>query len=100
MAFLEKWCQSKFFSLDFLPSMLMQMTSVPMRGKGTKPQSKKIISDDCFNQPHFYFRPVYKFWVFFKHLSPNVPLVWLEAMPNAVVRARKESVTDEDYAKE
>ena len=93
VAFFEKWCQSNFFSSTFLPPMLMQKTSVPRRGKGinAKPKSKKISSDDCFNQPNFHFRPAYKYCVFFKHLSPNVPLAWHKAMPDVVVRAKKES---------
>merc|ERR1712012_196367 len=36
----------------------------------------------------------YKCGVFFKDLSPKVPLAWLGALPEAVVRARKEGATD------
>jgi len=38
----------------------------------------------------------YKCGVFFKDLSPKVPLAWLGALPEAVVRARKEGATDND----
>jgi len=38
----------------------------------------------------------YKCGVFFKDLSPKVPLAWLGALPEAVVRARKEGATDDD----
>ena len=34
--------------------------------------------------------------MFFKDLSPKVPLAWLGALPEAVVRARKEGATDND----
>ena len=34
--------------------------------------------------------------IFFKDLSRHVPLAWLEAVPDAVERARKEGATDED----
>ena len=44
----------------------------------------------------FPLRSTFVCGVFFKGLSPNVPLAWLEAMPDAVVRARKEGATDED----
>ena len=76
-------------------SSLTQTTFAQRRGKGTsaKPKSKKIFDNDCFIH---LFRSAYKCGVFFKDLSPNVPLAWLEAMPDAVVRARKEGATDED----
>jgi len=38
----------------------------------------------------------YKCGVFFKDLSPKVPLAWLGALPEAVVRARKEGANDDD----
>ena len=41
-------------------------------------------------------RASYKCGVFFKDLSPKVPLAWLGALPEAVVRARKEGATDND----
>ena len=44
----------------------------------------------------FHYRSTYKCGVFLKDISPNVPLAWLEAMPDAIVRARKEGATDED----
>ena len=34
--------------------------------------------------------------MFFKDLSSKVPLAWLGALPEAVVRARKEGATDDD----
>ena len=53
-------------------------------------KSKKFLENDCCNQPHFPPRSAYMCG---KDLSPNVPLAWLKAMPDAaaVVRARKES---------
>ena len=41
-------------------------------------------------------RSQYKCGVFFKDLTSKVPLAWLGALPEAVVRARKEGATDED----
>jgi len=38
----------------------------------------------------------YKCGVFFKDLTSKVPLAWLGALPEAVVRARKEGATDDD----
>merc|ERR1711973_237255 len=38
----------------------------------------------------------YKCGVFFKDLTSKVPLAWLGALPEAVVRARKEGASDED----
>merc|ERR1712008_88426 len=38
----------------------------------------------------------YKCGVFFKDLTSRVPLAWLGALPEAVVRARKEGATDDD----
>ena len=53
VALVEKWGQCKFFSSTFLPSMLMQTTSVPRREYGTsaRPKSKAILDSDCFSQP-------------------------------------------------
>jgi len=36
----------------------------------------------------------YKCGVFFKDLSPKVPLAWLGALPEAVVSAQKEKLKD------
>merc|ERR1719458_1304850 len=38
----------------------------------------------------------YKCGVFFKDLTSKVPLAWLGALPEAVVRARKEGASDDD----
>merc|ERR1711882_34897 len=38
----------------------------------------------------------YKCGVFFKDLTSKVPLAWLGALPEAVVRARKEGATEGD----
>jgi len=38
----------------------------------------------------------YKCGVFFKDLTSKVPLAWLGALPEAVVRARKEGASDND----
>ena len=99
LCFQNLWWLRPFSFSSALPlpsSSLKQTTSAPRRGRGTsaKPKSEKILDNGCFNQPPSFPRSTYKCGIFFKDLSPNVPLAWLEAMPDAVVRACWEEIEE------
>ena len=84
------WFEQFFSSLVRSPAAwLRQGSSAPRRGTGTsaRPKSKK---GNLFRRPFLLLivcRSSYKCGVFFKDLSPKVPLAWLGALPEAVVRA-------------
>ena len=87
------WFEQFFSSLVWSPAAwLRQGSSAPRRGTGTsaRPKSKK---GNLFRRPFLLLivcRSSYKCGVFFKDLSPKVPLAWLGALPEAVVRAAEE----------
>jgi len=70
--------------------LLLTIAACAVRG-ARKFCPKERNNDKCKAKPSSY-----KCGVFFKDLSSKVPLAWLGALPEAVVRARKEGATDED----
>merc|ERR1712018_211038 len=93
------WTERLFFCSAYSPPALSLRggSFVPRRGMGTsaRPSSK---NRDFFQHPFLLTicRSSYKCGVFFKDLSSKVPLAWLGALPEAVVRARKEGASDDD----
>ena len=87
------WSDWFFCSLAWPPAWFRQESSVQRRGAGTsaRPNSKKRNLFQCL---HIICRSSYKCGVFFKDLSPKVPLAWLGALPEAVVSAQKEEIEE------
>ena len=92
----HRWLERFFSSLAWWSLPSTPGSSVPKRGTGTSARlnSKRRLYSH-YSSVHVC-RSAYKCGVFFRDLSPKVPLAWLGALPEAVVRARKEGANDND----